>query len=148
MESMGSIWPRTGWAGGRAKPSLRWSMRRTSAKLWRSIASTWVLAMLKVCHVPVTVAVWTLYKQSYIVSIFSSAVFEVTNRDAESILKKAIPPPSDDGVVRLRGLPFISTEADIAEFFSGSPRPKYTKTSSQLIKMFSIACMSGANSQA
>ncbi|XP_075903262.1 G-rich sequence factor 1 isoform X2 [Nelusetta ayraudi] len=46
-------------------------------------------------------------------------VFEVTNRDAEAILKKAIPTPADDGVVRLRGLPFSSTEADIIEFFSG-----------------------------
>lgn len=46
-------------------------------------------------------------------------VFEVTNRDAETILKKAIPTAADDGVVRLRGLPFSSTEADISEFFSG-----------------------------
>lgn len=46
-------------------------------------------------------------------------VFEVTNRDAETILKKAISTPADDGVVRLRGLPFSSTEADIIAFFSG-----------------------------
>lgn len=46
-------------------------------------------------------------------------VFEVTNRDAESILKKAISPPADNRVVWLRGLPFNSTEADIAMFFSG-----------------------------
>lgn len=46
------------------------------------------------------------------------AVFEVTNRDAEA-LKKALQTPAEDGVVRLRGLPFSSTEADIIEFFSG-----------------------------
>lgn len=46
-------------------------------------------------------------------------VYEVTNREAEAILKKAIQPPRDDGVVRLRGLPFVCTEADIAQFFSG-----------------------------
>lgn len=56
-----------------------------------------------------------------------SAVFEVTNRDAEAILKKAIQTPADDGVVRLRGLPFSSTEADIIEFFSGSLHLKYTR---------------------
>uniref|UniRef100_UPI0037E926CC G-rich sequence factor 1 n=1 Tax=Semicossyphus pulcher TaxID=241346 RepID=UPI0037E926CC len=51
-------------------------------------------------------------------------VFEVTNSDAEAVLKKAVlkkavPTPVDDGVVRLRGLPFRCTEADIAIFFSG-----------------------------
>uniref|UniRef100_A0A3Q3WM19 RRM domain-containing protein n=1 Tax=Mola mola TaxID=94237 RepID=A0A3Q3WM19_MOLML len=46
-------------------------------------------------------------------------VFEVTNSDAEAILKKAIQTPADDGVVRLRGLPFTCTEADIVQFFSG-----------------------------
>ncbi|XP_041792466.1 G-rich sequence factor 1 [Chelmon rostratus] len=46
-------------------------------------------------------------------------VNEVTNRDAEAVLKKTIQAPDDDAVVRLRGLPFSSTEADIVQFFSG-----------------------------
>ncbi|XP_045931489.1 G-rich sequence factor 1 isoform X2 [Micropterus dolomieu] len=46
-------------------------------------------------------------------------VFEVTNSDAEVILKKAAHTPSSDGVVRLRGLPFTCTVADIVQFFSG-----------------------------
>lgn len=46
-------------------------------------------------------------------------VFEVTNSDAEAILKRAVLSPTADAVVRLRGLPYISTEADIAQFFSG-----------------------------
>lgn len=50
-------------------------------------------------------------------------VFEVTNSDAEAILKKEVeeaanPRPSD-WVVRLRGLPFSSSEADIVQFFTG-----------------------------
>uniref|UniRef100_A0A3Q1GEI9 G-rich RNA sequence binding factor 1 n=1 Tax=Acanthochromis polyacanthus TaxID=80966 RepID=A0A3Q1GEI9_9TELE len=45
-------------------------------------------------------------------------VSEVTNSDAEAILKKSIQPPSD-GVVRLRGIPFTCTENDIIHFFSG-----------------------------
>lgn len=46
-------------------------------------------------------------------------VYEVTNREAEAMLKKTVKPPDDDGVVWLRGLPFTCTEADIAQFFSG-----------------------------
>ncbi|XP_073321399.1 G-rich sequence factor 1 [Pagrus major] len=46
-------------------------------------------------------------------------VYEVTNSDAEDILKKSIQTPSLGGVVRLRGLPFSSTKADIVQFFSG-----------------------------
>ncbi|XP_040898115.1 G-rich sequence factor 1 [Toxotes jaculatrix] len=46
-------------------------------------------------------------------------VYEVTDNDAETILKKAIRPPADTWVVRLRGLPFTCTEADIVQFFSG-----------------------------
>lgn len=45
-------------------------------------------------------------------------VSEVTNSDAEAILKNSVKPPSD-GVVRLRGIPFTCTEDDIAHFFSG-----------------------------
>uniref|UniRef100_H3C2H6 RRM domain-containing protein n=1 Tax=Tetraodon nigroviridis TaxID=99883 RepID=H3C2H6_TETNG len=45
-------------------------------------------------------------------------VYEVTERDAEAIIKKAAEAQADDGVVRLRGLPFTSTEADITRFFS------------------------------
>ncbi|KAB5528574.1 hypothetical protein PHYPO_G00141790 [Pangasianodon hypophthalmus] len=44
-------------------------------------------------------------------------VYEVTNRDAEAILKGT--GESQDGVVRIRGLPFTCTEKDITEFFSG-----------------------------
>ncbi|XP_027133260.1 G-rich sequence factor 1 [Larimichthys crocea] len=46
-------------------------------------------------------------------------VFEVTNSDAEVILKNAVHVPADDGVVRLRGLPYSCTESDIVQFFSG-----------------------------
>lgn len=46
-------------------------------------------------------------------------MFEVTESDAEAIMKKATGSQVDDGVVRLRGLPFSSTKADIAQFFSG-----------------------------
>lgn len=49
------------------------------------------------------------------------AVFEVTNSDAEVILKNAVHVPADDGVVRLRGLPYSCTESDIVQFFSGEP---------------------------
>ncbi|XP_051277918.1 G-rich sequence factor 1 [Dicentrarchus labrax] len=46
-------------------------------------------------------------------------VYEVTNRDAEEILKKRFDTEVCEQVVRLRGLPFSSTEADIVHFFSG-----------------------------
>ncbi|XP_047447244.1 G-rich sequence factor 1 isoform X3 [Mugil cephalus] len=51
-------------------------------------------------------------------------VYEVTNTDAEAVLKEVIqkqanPPPADDGVVRIRGLPYSCTKEDIADFFSG-----------------------------
>nr|XP_004555700.2 G-rich sequence factor 1 [Maylandia zebra] len=46
-------------------------------------------------------------------------VYEVTNGDAEVILKKATQPLGADGVVLLRGLPFTCTEDDIVHFFSG-----------------------------
>lgn len=57
----------------------------------------------KICHLPLCFA-----------------VYEVTEKDAEAIIKKATEAQAHDGVVRLRGLPFASTEADIAQFFSGS----------------------------
>lgn len=46
-------------------------------------------------------------------------VYEVTNTDAEAILKSAVVGASSDCVVRLRGLPYSSSEADIVQFFSG-----------------------------
>ncbi|XP_072243450.1 G-rich sequence factor 1 [Leuresthes tenuis] len=46
-------------------------------------------------------------------------VFEVTNSDAEAILKKTVQTLAADGVVLMRGLPFSCTEDDIADFFSG-----------------------------
>lgn len=46
-------------------------------------------------------------------------VYEVTNTDAEAILNKAVGDASSDCVVRIRGLPFSSTKADITNFFSG-----------------------------
>ncbi|KAI1900368.1 hypothetical protein AGOR_G00049240 [Albula goreensis] len=44
-------------------------------------------------------------------------VYEVTNSEAEKILKNMV--PHQDGVVRLQGVPFSSTEKEIAQFFSG-----------------------------
>lgn len=52
-------------------------------------------------------------------------VYEVTNSDAEAILKRANQTAADDGVVRLRGLPFTSNEADIIQFFSGELPSKH-----------------------
>ncbi|XP_041691876.1 G-rich sequence factor 1 [Coregonus clupeaformis] len=46
-------------------------------------------------------------------------VFEVTNSDAEAILKKSVQLPARDGVVRIRGLPYSCTETDVLLFFSG-----------------------------
>lgn len=46
-------------------------------------------------------------------------VFELTNQEAENILQKSIQTPADTRVVRLRGLPFSSTEDDITHFFRG-----------------------------
>lgn len=46
-------------------------------------------------------------------------VFEVTNSDAEAILKKSVQLPARDGVVRIRGLPYSCTETDVMLFFSG-----------------------------
>ncbi|CAN9512647.1 unnamed protein product [Ophioblennius macclurei] len=46
-------------------------------------------------------------------------VSEVTNQDAESILRSAVQNPAEDGVVLLRGLPFTCSEDDISLFFSG-----------------------------
>lgn len=43
-----SIWLWTGWGGRRDEPSWRWSMRRMSAKLWRSTANISVHATSKV----------------------------------------------------------------------------------------------------
>lgn len=63
-----------------------------------------------------------IYQASYVFSSLCFAVYEVTERDAEAIIQKATEAQVDDGVVRLRGLPFASTEADIAQFFSGSRR--------------------------
>ncbi|XP_077570648.1 G-rich sequence factor 1 [Stigmatopora nigra] len=46
-------------------------------------------------------------------------VYEVTNSEAEEILKKAALHPADTRVVRIRGLPFTCTEDEIVRFFSG-----------------------------
>ncbi|KAG5841123.1 hypothetical protein ANANG_G00196250 [Anguilla anguilla] len=46
-------------------------------------------------------------------------VYEVTNREAEEILTQPDHPPAQDGVVKLRGLPYNCTEEDVARFFSG-----------------------------
>lgn len=45
------------------------------------------------------------------------AVYEVTNRDAEAILKGT--DENQDGVVRIRGLPFNCAEEEVIQFFSG-----------------------------
>lgn len=47
------------------------------------------------------------------------SVCEVTNKDAEAILKAAKERLETDGVVRLRGLPYSCTEGDLIQFFSG-----------------------------
>ncbi|XP_017286335.1 G-rich sequence factor 1 [Kryptolebias marmoratus] len=46
-------------------------------------------------------------------------VYEVTNSDAEAILKDANEARGNDGVVLLRGLPYSCTEDEILHFFSG-----------------------------
>ncbi|XP_077157269.1 G-rich sequence factor 1 [Paroedura picta] len=49
-------------------------------------------------------------------------VFEIHNEDVEAIMKSlqsTSTSVSNDGVVRLRGLPYSCVEADISEFFSG-----------------------------
>ncbi|XP_061751856.1 G-rich sequence factor 1 [Nerophis ophidion] len=46
-------------------------------------------------------------------------VSEITDSDAEEILKKATVSPDDSRVVRIRGIPFSCTEKDIVLFFSG-----------------------------
>lgn len=48
MAWMESIWQWTGWGGRRDEPSWRWSMRKMSAKLWRSTANTSAHATSKV----------------------------------------------------------------------------------------------------
>ena len=55
-------------------------------------------------------------------------MYELTDNEAEAILKRAIIDKDlsvapDHGVVRIRGLPFSSTEDDVAEFFSGERLP-------------------------
>ncbi len=47
------------------------------------------------------------------------SVYEVTNEDAEAILKATQQVTESDGAVRLRGLPFSCSEKDIFQFFSG-----------------------------
>ncbi|MGH0176617.1 UNVERIFIED_CONTAM: hypothetical protein FKN15_073339 [Acipenser sinensis] len=46
-------------------------------------------------------------------------VYEVTNSEAEIFLKQSVDSPVNDGVVRLRGLPFSCTETDVINFFEG-----------------------------
>ncbi|XP_041084549.1 G-rich sequence factor 1-like [Polyodon spathula] len=46
-------------------------------------------------------------------------VYEVTNSEAETFLKQSVDSPVNDGVVRLRGLPFSCTETDVIQFFEG-----------------------------
>lgn len=56
-------------------------------------------------------------------------VYEVTNRDAETILKGG--GESQDGVVRIRGLPFTCTEQEVVQFFAGEDQTEQAfKTSS------------------
>lgn len=51
-------------------------------------------------------------------------MYEVTNQDAEAILKGT--GESQDGVVRIRGLPFNCAEKEIIQFFSGVNITQYT----------------------
>ncbi|KAJ8398116.1 hypothetical protein AAFF_G00431930 [Aldrovandia affinis] len=44
-------------------------------------------------------------------------VYEVTNSEAETLLKKSALLPPPDGVVKLRGLPYSCTEKDVIQFF-------------------------------
>ncbi|XP_058048185.1 G-rich sequence factor 1 isoform X1 [Ahaetulla prasina] len=49
-------------------------------------------------------------------------VFEIRNKDVDTLmrsLKFRSAPGNNDGVVRLRGLPYRCTEVDVTEFFSG-----------------------------
>lgn len=56
--------------------------------------------------------------------MFFFTVYEVTNRDAEAILQGK--GESQDGVVRIRGLPFSCTEQDVVQFFSGNNLTQHT----------------------
>lgn len=56
------------------------------------------------------------------ISLFFFAVFEIHNEDVDAIMKSlqsSSASVTNDGVVRLRGLPYSCTEMDISEFFSG-----------------------------
>ncbi|XP_039614497.1 G-rich sequence factor 1 [Polypterus senegalus] len=46
-------------------------------------------------------------------------VFEVTENDVDYFLKKSVSSSETEAVIRLRGLPFNSTEEDIVQFFEG-----------------------------
>lgn len=56
------------------------------------------------------------------ICVFVFVVYEVTNNDAEAILKTAAEAVPSDWVVRLRGIPFSSSEADIVQFLSGKQK--------------------------
>ncbi|XP_067413130.1 G-rich sequence factor 1 isoform X2 [Emydura macquarii macquarii] len=59
---------------------------------------------------------WKYMGQRYV------EVFEIRNEDVDDILKNlqsSSSPAVNDGVVRLRGLPYSCTEEDILEFFAG-----------------------------
>lgn len=56
---------------------------------------------------------------------FYVAVYEINNEDVDALMKSLqvkSSPAVNDGVVRLRGLPYSCNEKDIVDFFAGAFR--------------------------
>lgn len=61
----------------------------------------------------------------YILHIFLClfVVYEINNEDVDALMKNLqvkSSPVANDGVVRLRGLPYSCNEKDIVDFFAGA----------------------------
>lgn len=64
-----------------------------------------------------------LYKFRIHFCAFSPVVYEINNEDVDALMKNLqvkSSPVVNDGVVRLRGLPYSCNEKDIVDFFAGA----------------------------